>query len=125
MGDKCRNTLSSSHLILESKKKVRLTLVFPSSSLLPPHSWMGFSQRFQSYSCHLFLSRGIAELILGPRTELMEQMSHSPSPLPAQLKKKQKKRNKGISCVFIMTSLADRDEKLYTVFEQPSFQFLC
>lgn len=90
---------------------------FPSVTPLLAHSRVGFSQRFQFYFCHWCPTTSISQLILGPRTELMEKKFHSPIPLPALLKKKLKERMKGISCAFIMILLADRDENFCTVFE--------
>lgn len=83
------------------------------------HSWVEFSQRFLSYSYHLFLARGISELALGSE-QLFEQNLVLPHAFyPGE--KKAKERNKGISCAFKMTSLADGDEYLYIVFEHLLF----
>lgn len=71
------------------------------------HSWVEFSQRFQSYSYHLFLARGISELALSSEQLFEQNLVLPPPSYPG--KKKAKGRNKGISCAFKMTFLADGD----------------
>lgn len=81
--------------------------IFLSSDL---HSWVEFSQRFQSYSYYLFLARGISELALSSEQFFEQNLVFPPPSYPGEKKKKKAKgRNKGISCAFKMTFLADED----------------
>ena len=114
-------TLSSSLLIFQFKTESSVDADFSIS----PSSASAFLGRFFT-KISVFFSPCVpswrhSRAYDGPRMELNEQMSHCSSPLLAQLKKKQKKRNKDISCVSILASPADRDEKLCIVFEQLSF----
>lgn len=120
-------TIPSPNPILELNKAGHAHYTFSLFLFFPCPSLGGFSQRLQSYVCHLFLTTSISELIRGPRTELMEKMVHSPIPLPAFLKKKQTERMKRMSYASVMNLLADGDKNLCRAFEHllhSSFQLL-
>ena len=106
-----KNTLSSSLLILqfktESSVDADFSIFFSSAS-----PFLGRLLTKISVFLLFVPSWRHGRAYDGPRMEINEQMSPCPSPLLAQLKKKQKNRNKDISCVCITASPADRDEKL-------------
>ena len=116
-----RNTLSSSLLIFQFKTESSVDVdfsIFPSSA----SAFLGrFFTKISVFFSPCVPSWRHSRAYDRPSTELNEQTSHCSSPLLVQMKKKQKKRNKYISCVSILASPADRDEKLCIVFEQLSF----
>lgn len=98
-----------------------LMLVFPSSSAQLCILGWSFHKDFSLNSYHLFLARGgISELALGSEKLFKQNLVLLPPFYPGE-KTKTKERNKGISCAFKMTFLADGDEYLYTVFEHLLF----